>query len=203
MGFLAGNYSSAQGAAQSGLGWGQASAGLSAVGSVLQGIGGQQQYGFAASIADLNAKIAQQNAGAALNAGAYAESASKLRTGELISAQRAAQAANGVDVNVGTPVRTRESAATVGAMDAAMIHYNAMREAYGDLVTASAEKAQAGAYRAAGLGALAGGLFNAGSGLLSSGSSLSSKWAQYQLGAPGNGRGMTVPSAGGNEELPY
>lgn len=188
------NFGSAQGAAQGSIGWDQASTGLGATSAILQGIGGFQQGNYQAQVAANNSKIAMQNAQAASAAGAYEESAQKLRTGLLIGQQKAAQGANGVDVNIGSPAAVRESTATLGAMDAAMIHYNAAREAYGHTVEASNFAAQSKLDSMAARNALLGGFFKAGSTILGGAASIQGKMAQYQLsGATG---GMSVP--GGN-----
>lgn len=136
---------------------------------------------YQSQVAANNALIMQRNAQAAISAGSYAESSSKLRTGMEVGQERAAQGANNVDVNVGSPLAVQNSTRTVGAMDAAMIHYNAAREAYGLQTEAASQTAQSKLDKMAGQGALAGSLFTAGSTLLSGASSLSSKWAQYQL----------------------
>lgn len=173
-------FTSAPTAAGNSLNWGAAGTGLDATGQLLQGVGGFQQAAYAAQVAVNNAKIARANAGAAIGAGNYEGAVSKLRTGETISAERVGQAASGVDVNIGSAKLVRESTATLGAMDAAMIHYNAARQAYGENVQASADEAQSKLDRMAGAGALEGSLFKVGSTLLGGASSIGSKYAQYQ-----------------------
>lgn len=174
-------YGTAAQAGASSINWGTASTGLGATGDFLQGIGQFQQAGYASQVAANNASIARQNAGSALAAGSYEESASKERTGQLIGEQKAAQGANGVDVNVGSPVAVRQSTANVGALDAAMIHYNAARQAFGEDAQANTDEAQSKLDKMAGQNAVYGGLFKAGGTLLSGASSLSSKYAQMQL----------------------
>lgn len=173
-------FGSAPQSAGSSLNWGAASSGLQATGQLLQGLGGYQQAQYSAAVAANNARIAKANAGAAVVAGEYEGAVSKLRTGQTISAERAGQAASGIDVNIGSAVKVRDSTATIGAMDAAMIHYNAMRQAYGDLTQASSFTAQSNLDKMAGVGALEGGAFSAGSTLLGGASSLGAKYAQYQ-----------------------
>ena len=88
-----------------------------------------------------------------------------------------------MDVNVGSAAAVRQSTATVGAMDAAMIHYNAARAAYGQEVEASSLEAQSKMDQRAAQGALEGGLFKAGSSLLATSTNLSSRYAGWQLQA--------------------
>lgn len=180
-------FGTAQQSASSSMNWGAASTGMSAAGDLLSGIGQSQMFGYSAQVAANNATISKANAGAALAAGQYEESASKLHTGQVVGEQRTGYAANGIDVGVGSPVAVKASTETVGAMDAAMIHYNAARAAYGETVTASNYTAQSKLDRMAGAGAVVGGLFKAGGTLLSGASALGAKYAGYKLsGAAAN-----------------
>lgn len=174
-------FGSASTAANSSINWGVGAGALGASGALLQGIGGYQQAAFQASVARTNAGIETQNAEQAQTAGAYEEGVSKLKTGQAITDQKAQQAASGVDVNVGSPVAVRETTANVGALDAAMIHYNAARQSQASLTQAASYKAQAGLDKAVGYGELASGGFKAADSILGSARSIGSKYAQYQL----------------------
>ena len=70
---------------------------------------------------------------------------------------------------------------TLGAMDAAMIHYNAAKEAFNFQTQATTDEAQARLDKLAGRGALLSGILGAGSTILAGGSSVSSKFAQWKL----------------------
>src|SRR5882757_2857353 len=135
--------------------------------SLLSGIGQAQQYGYAA-------KVAGQNAEAALSAGQQAESASKMKYGALGAEQKATQAANGIQVTSGSAEAVRHSTEEIGAMDAALIHYNAARQAFG-------ESTQASLYKSAAKGALVKGVTGAATSFLGGASALSDKWLQYKL----------------------
>lgn len=175
-------------AAQGSLQQGGLSTALSGVSDVLGGIGSQQQFNYRAQVAANNAKIEQANADAALAAGQMEESNSKLRTGMTMAAQKAAQAANGVNVNVGSPAQVRQSTAEVGAIDAATIHYNAAREAYNRMAEAANFAAQSQLDKRAATGALIEGIGKGGASILSGASSLANKYAQFKLsGATGGG----------------
>ena len=100
------------------------SAGLSAVGDIASRLGKAQQYGYAQ-------QAAEQNAASALAAGQVNEEAEKIKTGQLASEQVAAEASSGLDVSSGSFQNVNRSTKMLGALDAAMIHYNAQREAYG------------------------------------------------------------------------
>lgn len=168
-------------AAQGSLQQGATSTALSGVSDVLSGVGGMQQYNYRAQVATNNAAIEKANADATLAAGQVEESNSKLHTGMTMAAQKAAQAANGVQVNMGSAAEVRQSTANVGAIDAAMIHYNAARAAFGQQAQAANYAAQAALDKKAGVGALTEGLFKAGSSVLSGASSLGQKYAGYKL----------------------
>jgi len=171
-------------AAQQSMGFGAQSVGSGAIGDILGGVGQMEQFNYRGQVAANNAKIERANAEATLAAGQSEESMSKLRTGVTMAAQKAAQAANGVQVGVGSAAEVRQSTANVGAIDAAMIHYNAARAALGQENLASNYDAQATLDRRAGMGALIEGLGKSGSSVLSGASSLSNKYAQYlQSGA--------------------
>lgn len=181
MGTLTSGLGSASGAAASSMQWGLAGTALSAVGDLSQGIGQSQLYGYQAQVAANNAAIERQNSSSALAAGSYSESVSKMQTSERISSQKAAQGANGVDVNVGSPVAVRDSTATVGSLDAAMIHFNAARQSAGLANEAASYEAQASADRYASSNAIDSGITKAATSLISGATSVASKYSQYKL----------------------
>lgn len=182
MGILAGGFGgSAAQTAQGALDWGAAGTGIGAAGGLLSGVGGYQESMYRAQVARNNSNILQQNAAAAVQAGQYEGSASLMRTGNVVAQQKVAQAANGVDVNVGSPAAVRQGTEAIGAMDAAMIHYNASRAAFAENTEAAAQTAQAKADESGALGSLALGGFKAANTLIGGATSLGSKWAQQQL----------------------
>ena len=187
-------------AAAQGLQYGRVGTELAAAGQVFGGIGQGQQLLYGAGVAGANAKIALANADAARQAGAYAESASKLRYGQLIGEQKAGQAASGFDVAGQSAQGVRAGTQMVGDMDAAMIHYNAARQAYGEEVQAMSLKAQAQADRLGAVGAITGGLARGAGSLLGGAAGLSEKWAQFKaLQSPGGS--VTVPGYDDLESL--
>lgn len=84
-----------------------------------------------AAIDETNAKIADMSAASALLTGQRQEQSVKLNTAQIKSSQRAAQAANGLDLSSTTPVAVRTSTDVVGEIDAATVAANAMRSAFG------------------------------------------------------------------------
>jgi hypothetical protein len=157
----------AGGAAGQSLGYGTVATGVNVAANISQGLGGLEQANF-------QSKVASGNASAALLSGQEQESASKMKYGGLEAKQVVSEAANGVQVRSGSAQAVVNSTEQVSQMDAALIHYNAARQAYGDQLQATVDKK-------AGQGALAKGVFGAGTSFLSGAQGLSDKWLQYQL----------------------
>ena len=173
-------YGTAAGAQGSALNWGATSTAVQSAGAFISGVGQAQEQGYRAQVAANNSRIMQANAGATLAAGEYAEAADKLKTGQFISAQKAQQGANGLDVSGVSQTAVRTSAATVGAMDAAMIHYNAQRAAYGQEQEAATLAAQSKLDRMGAEGDLEMGALKATSTLIGGAASVGAKYAGWQ-----------------------
>lgn len=153
---------------------GTLAAGAEAGGSLLGALGSFQQ-------AQAASRAASQAAIDTRVAGQYEEETSKLKYGALEATQKAEQAANGISVDSGSAEAVRASTRTIGALDAAMIHYNAAK-ASGNL------NYEAATAKAAGVNALVGGGLKAATSLLGGAQSLSSKWDMYkQAGVGSNG----------------
>lgn len=160
--------------AERSMAWGALATGLDVGANVAQGVEGFMRGRYMAG-------VAKEGAEAARYAGGVAESAVKARTTRTIAEQKVAQAANNVDVGSRTAESVRQATADVGALDAAMIHYNTAREAYG-------LEEQANLLKRAGTGALIKGAVGAGVSFLSGANSLADKWLAYQRsGAMNNG----------------
>jgi hypothetical protein len=102
---------------------------VGAVGSVVQGVAGASSANYQAAVAANNAKIAMQNARYASETGMREEEAWRIKAGGLIETQRAAQAASGIDVSVGSAVDVRRGARVLEELDALTIRNNALRRA--------------------------------------------------------------------------
>jgi hypothetical protein len=157
---------SAQSLADASITRGAVGTGMEAGGDLLQGVGGYQQALYQAKLAGRNAENVQAS-------GDYQEEASKMRYGALGAQQKADAAARGVSVDSTSVANTLKSTAEIGGLDAAMIHFNAMREAYGLTSQAAVDKA-------AGRNAAVGGILKAGTSFLSGAQSVSDKWLAYQ-----------------------
>jgi hypothetical protein len=121
------------------------------IGSTLMGAAGQIQQSKAtaaasnynAQIAEMNAKISDKQAKDALERGKQEEQQKRMQTAQLAGRQRAAFAANGVDLSFGSPLDTIIDTAKLGEIDALNIRTNANREAYAYNMQATNQRAGA------------------------------------------------------------
>ena len=84
-----------------------------------------------ANLADINARIAELGAQSALLQGQQQVGALTLNAGRLKSRQRAALAANGVDLGVGSAAEIQASTDIMKTIDANTLEANAVRTAWG------------------------------------------------------------------------
>lgn len=122
---------------------GAAGLGLSALSSLSAGRQASESAKYNAAIQSNNAQIATQNATFAGQEGAINASAAQQKTRADVGGIKAAQAANNIDVNSGSAVDVRSSAAELGELNAINIRSNAARQAYGYSTQASSDTAQA------------------------------------------------------------
>lgn len=105
-----------------------------------------QEYN--AKVADMNATLAERRARNALERGREAEQLKRQEVSQLQGKQKAAMAANGVDLSFGSPLDTLVSTATLGEIDALTIRKNAANEAYDYKVDAVNKRSDAALSRA-------------------------------------------------------
>jgi len=195
MGFLAEKaanafgYGTAAQSAASSLNWSGAGTALDAGGQLFEGIGGMQQGLYQSQIAKNNAAIATSNAGAAIDAGDFEAQVALANGAKTVGAQRAGYAASGIDVGSGSALETQQATERMSSLDAAMIHFNAAKQAFGDMAQANNFKAQASLTKAAGYGMYASGSAKAASTLIAGASSLGKKAAAYKTTGALNGAG--------------
>ncbi len=132
-----------------------------------------QSAQYNAAVARNNQTIANQNAKIALQQGQQAEQAQRIKTGSMIGAIEAQQAASGVQTNSGSALNVRSSAAETGELDALTIRYNADLQAQNLKYQASQFGAQAALDESQGMWGVA-------SSILGGASSVSDKWLKYQ-----------------------
>lgn len=141
--------------------------------------------GYEAAVAQNNETIANYQAAVAEQNGAAAEQAQELKTAALRGDQRAALAANGVDLGTGSAAETLATTDFMGARDALTIRDNTARQAWalrqqgkGYAAEAATDRSTARAINPLMAGA---------SSLLTSGSSVASSWYKYNRSVNGTG----------------
>lgn len=118
---------------------------LQGAGAVNSAVGAYYSAGAQKSALNLRADLDENAAQMALVAGQRDEQRSRLGTAQVKGTQRAAMAANGVDLGSDTPNRILTSTDLVGEVDAQTIHSNALRSAWGYRVQGAQDRAAAGA----------------------------------------------------------
>lgn len=157
-----------------------ASAGIGALGAIRSADASSSAASYNAEVAANNATIAQQNATWAGQAGEQQAAMQEQKTRATVGAIQASQAAGGVDVNSGSAVDVRSSAAQLGELDAITIRSNAARQAYGYNVQAAGDTSQSQLDRFQASQDTTGGYINAGSTLLGGIGSATSQYSLFQ-----------------------
>jgi hypothetical protein len=135
---------------------------------------------YQAQVAKNNQSIAEGLATRATQAGESQVSQKRAQTAAVIGGQLAGQAAGGLDVNKGSAVDVRSSAAELGELDALTIRSNAENTAFGYKTQGLNFGAQAAVNEATAQNALTAGNLNAFTSLAGGASSISDKWLKYQ-----------------------
>ena len=114
-----------------------AAVGLGAAGTLMSTIGSingakaqKATLAYEAAVATNNQKIAKYQANLALQNGEVAEQTQRLKTAGLMGDQRAALAANGVDLGEGSATEILATTKFMGERDALTIRDNASRQAW-------------------------------------------------------------------------
>lgn len=137
-------------------------------------------YAYKAQVARNNAIIAERNAAAATEAGGVAGQSNDLKTKNLVATQLVTQAGSGIDVNSGTNVDVRQSAADLGRLDTLTILNNAAKQSAGFKQQAMGFEADATLATSAGKYARDAGDINIMSSLLSGATGVADKWSGYK-----------------------
>jgi len=149
------------------------------VSSYQQGKAQQAQYNYQAQVAQRNAKIAQANADQKRQEGIEEARQQRIKTLQAVGSQRAAMAANGIDVSSGTALDVIEDTAATGELDALTTRYNYETQALAYEQQADNYNNQSSLDLLAGQNAYKSGMINAvNTGLkgLSDSTSVASKW---------------------------
>jgi hypothetical protein len=153
---------------------------VSAAGAMQQGAAAKQAADYQAAVARNNQIIASQNAVQTRQAGEIEAQTASMRSAQAIGAAKAKAAASGLDVNQGSPVDVRDSAAQIGMLDALTIRNNALVKATGQENQSNAYGAEATLDTMKGRNAESAGQIGAFTSILGSASSFGSKWMDFQ-----------------------
>lgn len=151
---------------------------MGAAGAIQQGKAANASAKYNAQVADMNAKISERQARDAVERGAIEEQQQRMKTSQIIGKQKAAMAANGVDLKFGSPLDTLVDTATMGELDALTIRANTYREERDIRQQGLNSQSQAGLLRAEGAAAKSAGFMNAFGTILGGGSKAYSNYMQ-------------------------
>lgn len=155
---------------------------VGAVGQVQQASAQAASARYNAQVAELNATLSERRARDAIERGKTEEQKKRQEVQRILGAQKAAMAANGVDLTFGSPLDTIVDTAVLGELDALTIRSNAYREAYDHRVDAMNKRAGAELSRLEARSALTGGYLQAAGTLLGG---ASKAYGQYKTGTIG------------------
>lgn len=151
---------------------------MGAAGAIQQGRAANASAKYNAQVADMNAKISERQARDAVERGTMEEQQQRMKTSQIIGKQKAAMAANGVDLKFGSPLDALVDTATMGELDALTIRANTYREERDIRQQGLNSQSQAGLLRAEGRAAQSGGFMNAFATVLGGGSKAYSNYMQ-------------------------
>ena len=148
---------------------------LGAAGNILGGLGKSSAYEYQAGVAQVNQKIAAQNAAYARYTGEFEAQRSGMKSRYETGQTKVIQSGRGLDVNFGSPAAVRESQENLGRQEQTTIRSTAARRAYGFDVEAEKQRTAAQMYRQAGANEEIAGYIGAAGSILGAASSVSSK----------------------------
>lgn len=162
-----------------------ATLGLTALGSVVQGMGAQesaqaqaQAYQYKAGVALLNKQINEQNARWAVDAGGVKAEEYGLKSKEEIAQTKVVQGASGFDVNSGSTEAVRDTQTQVAQYDQNVIRWDAAKTAYGYQTKATMDEAEANLDQMAAQQQKEAGALGMLSSFITGASSVGAKWMQ-------------------------
>lgn len=156
-----------------------AAAAVSAYGAVQSGNAAKNQAEYQSAVDRNNQQTAEWQAKDALDRGAEAERQQRLKVQSALGSQRAAMAANGVDLTSGSPLDILGDTAMYGELDALTIRSNAEREAYGYRAQSQNFGTSAQLTQMRGSAAQTAGAIGAGSTLLAGAGQAAGTWAKF------------------------
>lgn len=164
---------------------------LGAAGAWNAGAASAAADNYRAQIALNNQQIAKQNAAWQTQAGEAQVAEAGMKTRATVGAEKAAQAAGGVDVTSGSAVDVRSSSAALGELNALTIRSNTSRQVYGSEIEAQSQGEQATLDKLAAKNDSFAGLLGVTKSLLGGASSVGNQYAKWQEAA---GSGSSLAS---------
>lgn len=149
---------------------------MKAMGDQFTGKAQAAQANYQAAIADMNAKLAQQDANYAIASGGVEAQEKGLQFGQMVARTKAGFAAGNIDAGRGTASDVVTSELAVGQQSQAILRANAAKRAYGFQVTAAEDTAQGGLYRMAAKEDIEASKFNIASSILGAAGQVSSQY---------------------------
>jgi hypothetical protein len=134
---------------------------IGAAGSMQQAQASAASQKYNAQVQDMNATLSERQAKDALERGADEEQRKRQQVQAVLGQQKAAMAANGVDLSYGSPLDTLVDTSIMGELDALTIRTNTARESYDYRVQAVNQRAGATMNRMGAKAALTGGYLDA------------------------------------------
>ena len=178
------------------MGLGAAGGLFGAVGSILGGNAQAANDRYQAQVAQNNAKLAAGAANTALDQGNVVAQAQYQVGSQRLGQARAAEGANGVDVNSGSARNVQAGIARTTALNVGAVKYNADVQAVSDRNQTANYDTQANVDRTDASNAVTAGYIGAAGSLIGSASSVAGKWASFQQNGVLGSSGAT-PQAGG------
>lgn len=157
-----------------------AGAAVKAQGARYEGEAQAQMYQYQAGVADVNAKIARQNADYTRAVGEVNAQRQGQKTRWEEGVATATAAAGNIDVKTGSAMSVRDSMAAIGQQDQAIIRASAAKRAFGYEVEAFQHGAQADLYRMSAQKSRVAGMLGMESSLIGGAGSVADKWLQYK-----------------------
>jgi hypothetical protein len=137
-----------------------AAAAVTATGQVLNGIGQSQQYRYQAQVDDQNSRLASDQARDSIDDTNLEAQRRYRQLADTQGKQQAAMAANGVDLNFGSPADVQRDTSMTGAEDIGQIYKAGYQRTHGYDIDGWNSRSQAAASRAKASGALMQGIFS-------------------------------------------
>ena len=162
------------------LGAGAAGGVVGAVGSILGGEGQAANDRYQAQVAQNNAKLAAGAANTAIDQGNVVAQQQYQVGSQRLGQARAAEGANGIDVNSGSARDVQAGIARTTALNVGAVKYNSDVQAVSDRNQTANYDTQANVDETSASNAVTQGFIGAGTSLIGSASSVAGKWASFQ-----------------------